>query len=63
MNNGIVYAPYISVEAIQPIDYTPTKMVNSRYSYSCVNLNNYQTIKVKTKREIRIEKIEKILSE
>jgi hypothetical protein len=59
--NGLVYAPYITVQQVEAICDTNSKPkmgLSSKYSIASIG-NYYQPIK--TKKQIRIEKIEKFL--
>lgn len=58
MNQGLVFAPYI-MEIVEPIGsgFSPKMAMKSRYSTIQVNGSFYQ--KIKTRKEIRMEKIEK----
>lgn len=57
MNQGYVFAPYITVQQIDST-FSP-KMTRSRYQTAQINSNHFQPIK--TRRDFRIEKIEKFL--
>jgi hypothetical protein len=65
MKSGFVYVPYIINEKIEVIysDFTPSKVIKSRYSKKIINSGVYGSFSVEPFiNEIRKNKIEKIFN-